>query len=61
MTLNLSNNNIKILENLPENLQEIYVDFNQIDDIKLLKKNNVHENLVLLSISYNKLVDKNLD
>ena len=61
LTLNLSNNNIKVLENLPANLQELYVDFNQIDEIRLLKKNNLHENLVLLSISYNKLADNNLE
>lgn len=56
--LNLDNNRISTIENLPHNLRELYLYRNFVNSIKLKIP---HENLIFLGLGYNNVNDEFLD
>jgi len=56
--LTLSRNNIQVLENLPPNIKEVYVFYNEISFLRTPK---AYESLVYLGLGYNKLTDSIFD
>ena len=59
VVLNLFHNNISTLENIPASCVELYLDFNQISEIKMGKADQCK--VELLSISHNLLTDRQLN
>jgi len=56
--LNLSNNKIKRVQNLPANLRELYLSNNEISEFEHLK--NPLDSLIHIGLAYNKLNNQQL-
>jgi Leucine-rich repeat (LRR) protein len=56
--LNLSNNHISKIENLPHNLKELSLTNNHIDEIEVLR--SAHLSLIALGLSYNQIKNSDL-